>query len=341
MEHLMDLTKSLTDIDGISGDESRVRDFIIEHIKDYCDYHVDPLGNLIAFKKGATTPQNKVMVAAHMDEVGFIVTGIDESGMLRFENVGGIDTRTLLGKRVRIGEIVGVIGYVPIHLTKGAKDDIPDPKILRIDVAAKDKEDALKHIQIGDGAVFDSDYREFGDGLIKAKALDDRIGCAIMIKMIQSSLKFDMYFAFNVQEEVGCRGAVTSTYSIDPDYAIVIEATTAADIAGVETGNKVCELGKGPVISIADRGTAYDRKVVQKGFATAKEIGVLVQPKQSVAGGNDASVIHMSRGGVKTIAVSMPCRYIHSPVNVLKKGDIENAHKLIGALSDEFAQMDD
>lgn len=333
----MSLIKNLTAIDGTSGDEHRVREYIIGEIKGYCEYTVDSMGNLIAFKKGKKTSEKKVMIAAHMDEVGFMVTGIDDSGMLRFETVGGIDTRTLLGKYVRFGNVCGVIGYIPIHLTEGKGGDIPNVSSLRIDIGAKDKEQAMKYVSVGDCAVFDSEYHEFGDGFIGTKALDDRVGCAVMVQMIRSNLEYDLHFTFNVQEEVGCRGAVTSTYSVAPDYAVVIEATTAADFSGVDKESRVCELGKGPVITFADRGTVYSKETVQLGFDTAKRIDVKAQPKKSVAGGNDASVIHMSRGGVKTLAVSLPCRYIHSPVNVLKKSDIEDAYKLINAIACEFA----
>ncbi|MFA9381857.1 MAG: M42 family metallopeptidase, partial [Acetanaerobacterium sp.] len=243
---MLKLIKTLCELFGPSGMEDAVRARIIEEIDGHCEYRVDPLGNLIAFKKGEKTPKNKLLIAAHMDEVGFIITHAEESGLLRFACVGGIDTRVIVGKRLRVGEcgICGVIGTKPVHLVKpDERDKMPEVDNLFIDIGARDREDALRLVAPGDCAVFDSDFVPFGDGLIKAKALDDRAGCAVMINLIQSPLACDTWFAFNVQEEVGCRGAVASAYSVAPDCAIVLETTTAADIAGVESGKEVCGLG--------------------------------------------------------------------------------------------------
>ncbi len=325
-----------------SGAEETVRSAIIEMIKGYCEYHTDALGNLIVFKKGRQPAKNKVMLAAHMDEVGFIIRHVEDSGLLRFACVGGIDTRVVVGKRLLVGEqaVTGVIGTKPVHLTKGdERESMPDIDSLYIDIGAKDKEDALKYIAPGDYAVFESAFVSFGDGLIKAKALDDRAGCAVLIEMIRSELAYDTWFAFNVQEEVGCRGAVVSTYTIAPDYAIVLEATTAADISGVEQGRQVCTLGGGPAVSFMDKGTVYDRALYQMAFDLAAEKGIRCQPKSLVAGSNEASVIHRARGGVKTLALSMPCRYIHSPCCVLKEEDITETLKLAAAAAEQMAQL--
>ncbi len=336
---MVELIQSLCGLPGPSGMEDTVRAHIISRIDGHCEYHVDPLGNLIAFKKGKHPTANRLLIAAHMDEVGFIVTNITEDGLLRFSCVGGIDTRVLVGKRLRIGEqgICGVIGTKPMHLVPAdERDKMPAVDSLYIDIGAKDSSDAQRYVMPGDCAVFDSAFVQFGDGFIKAKALDDRVGCVLMIEMIQSPLEYDTCFAFNVQEEVGCRGAAASAYSIRPDCAIVLETTTAADIAGVSAEKEVCCLGEGPVISFMDKGTVYDRMLYRMAFDTARERGIPCQPKRLVAGGNEASVIHKSRAGVRTLAISLPCRYLHSPASVVKVSDIDAALRLCTAVAERM-----
>ncbi len=337
---MLQLLKDLCSIPGPSGAEDRVRAEILRRIQDHCETRVDPLGNIIAFKKGEKTPKNKVMFAAHMDEVGFIITHIEESGLLGFSRIGGIDARVILGKRLLVGDalVAGVIGAKPLHLLKGDEEEaVPNPDSLYIDIGARTREEAERHVLPGDFATFDSQYVEFGGGLVKARALDDRAGCTIMIEMISSGLEYDTWFAFNVQEEVGCRGAVASAYTIDPDYAVVLEATTAADIAGVEEDKQVCRLGGGPVLSFMDRSTVYDRELYRLGHEVAKKNGIPSQPKSLVAGGNESGVIHKSRGGVRTLSVSLPCRYLHSPSCVIQKDDLFSTLSLAKAVAAELA----
>jgi endoglucanase len=332
--------KNLCLLDGISGDEYRVREYIISKIKDKCEYTVDPMGNVLAFKKGKNQPQNKVMLSAHMDEVGFIVTYICDNGFLKFTNVGGIDSKVAVGRAVRVGEnkINGVIGNKVTHLCHG-DDGKTAPKLdkLYIDIGASSKEEAEKYVTIGDSVHFVSDFIEFGEDKIKAKAIDDRFGCAIMLKMIDSELEYDTHFAFLVQEEVGCRGGAAAVFTIRPDYAIVLEATTASDISGVSDEDRVCVQGKGAVVSFMDRSTVYNRDLFKGAFALAKEKNIPIQPKTTVAGGNDASAIHKACSGVYTIAVSLPCRYIHSGTSVGDKKDMQACYDLALALSQEYA----
>ena len=332
--------KKLCLIDGISGDEGRVREYIISKIKDKCEYSVDPMGNILAFKKGKNQPANKVMLSAHMDEVGFIVTYICDNGFLKFTNVGGIDSKVAVGRAVRVGEnnINGVIGNKVTHLCHG-DDGKTAPKLdkLYIDIGASSKEEAEKYVSIGDSVHFISDFVEFGEDKIKAKAIDDRFGCAIMLKMIDSELEYDTHFAFLVQEEVGCRGGAAAVFTIRPDYAIVLEATTASDISGVSDEDRVCVQGKGAVVSFMDRSTVYNRDLFKGAFALAKEKNIPIQPKTTVAGGNDASAIHKACSGVYTIAVSLPCRYIHSGTSVGDKKDMQACYDLALALSQEYA----
>lgn len=338
---MLEMIKELCALSGISGRENAVRDYIIEKIKDYAEYSIDPLGNLIVFKKGKNPAKNKVMLDAHMDEVGLIITAITSEGYLKFAKVGGIDSRVMLGRAVKVGSkaVNGVIGIKPVHLVdKGAEASVPKVDDLYIDIGAKSKEEAAKYVRLGDAAWFASDLVEFGDGFVKAKALDDRAGCAILIELIRSELEYDMWFSFSVQEEIGTRGAQTSSFTIDPDYAIVVETTTAADIAGVKDEKRVCLCGEGGTVSFMDRRTIYDRELFDKAFEIAEKNSIKCQAKTQVAGGNNAGAIHKSRGGVKVLTVSVPCRYLHSPGCVIKFSDVEESLKLIRETAKEFAQ---
>ncbi len=332
------MLKELCLINGTSGRENEVRDYIIAHIRGFADYRVDALGNLIVTKKGQKTPKNKVMLAAHMDEVGLMITYITDEGYLKFANVGGIDARVLLGRAVKIGKLSGVIGVKPIHLLKDDEERvIPKNDTLYIDIGAKDKADAEKYVSIGDCAYFDSEFVTFGNGFVKSKAIDDRAGCAVLINMIQNSLEYDMTFAFTVQEEVGLRGAKAAAFGIAPDYAVVVESTTAADIEGVDGCKQVCKLGEGAVISFMDRSTLYSKELYDTAFELAKRKNIKMQPKTYVSGGNDAGAIHVSGSGVRTLTVSLPCRYIHSPSCVIKLDDLKEVAATVRAVAERMA----
>lgn len=324
------MLKDLCLINGTSGDEAAVRDFIINEIKDHCEYEVDALGSIIAFKKGKSAPAKKIMLCAHMDEVGFIITYITEDGYLKFSPVGGIDPRVVIDRVVDINGVKGVIGSKAVHLL-GAdeKKTAPDFSKLCIDIGATSREEAEKLVSLGDFGYFVSDYREFGDGFLKAKALDDRIGCMLMIELIKSDLEYDTYFCFNVQEEVGLRGAACTSYQVQSDISVILESTTAADLCGVTGGDRCCVLGDGPVVSYMDRRTVYDKALYDLVFETAKENGIKIQTKTAVAGGNDAGSVQTSGRGSRVIAVSLPCRYIHSGSSVVKLSDIDETRKLL------------
>lgn len=332
---MKELLKELCLLDGISGDEQRVREYILDKIKGFCEYSVDNLGNIIAFKKGKNKRDKKLMVSAHMDEVGLIVTSVNDDGSLNVDTVGGIETSAIIGKRVFVGEkrISGVVGSAAIHnISKEDRKKAPKLSDLSVDIGAPDKNEALKYVSVGECVTFDSDFTELGDNKIKAKAIDDRFGCAVMIKLIQSELEFDTFFAFLVQEEVGLRGAKAAAYSIAPDAALVIEATTACDIPSAEKEKRVCVQGMGPVVSFMDRSTIYSKELYSLAFEIANEKGILCQTKTMIAGGNDAGAIHTARGGVKTLAVSLPCRYIHSPSSVADMRDVESSYELVKQL---------
>ena len=332
------MLKTLCLLNGASGDEYRVRDYIIENIKDYCDYEVDSLGSIIAYKKGKKTPSEKVCFNAHMDEVGFIITGITDEGYLRFSPVGGIDRRVCLDRVVCINnKVKGVIGDKALHLLSDEESkSAPDFDKLLIDIGAASKEEAQKVVCLGDYAYFESEYYEFGNGFIKAKALDDRVGCMLMIKLIQSELEYDTVFCLNVQEEVGLRGAKCTSFRVQSDISIILEATTASDLDGVSGADRVCCAGEGPVVSFMDRRTIYDRDLYSLAMKTAKENGIPVQTKTAIAGSNDAGAIQTIGKGSRVCAISLPCRYIHSASSVVKKEDIDNTEKLLFKLMEKI-----
>ncbi len=332
------MLKKLTELNGVSGNEKNVRDYIISYAKNFVDeITTDSIGNLILYKKGNKVNHNKVMLTSHMDEVGFIVSKVEENGFLRFKTVGGIDDRILLSHKVMVGEnnIPGVIGIKAIHLLeKDERKKVVKAEDMYIDIGAKSKDDALKNVQIGDYISFDSEYVEFGnnDMFIKAKALDDRIGCMLMLELIKQETDSDIYFCFSVQEEVGLRGATVLSNKINPDVAIVLEATTASDVADTKPYEYTTCLGKGPAISIMDRAS-YSNKNLNK-FITdiAEKTNIKYQYKKTIFGGNDAGAISTSGDGCETAVISVPCRYIHSPACVSHKEDIENTKKLITAI---------
>lgn len=337
------LLNKLCSCNGISGNEDNIRKMILDEIESFADEIInDNLGNLIVFKKGKQRAKNKLMISAHMDEVGLMVTDITSDGYLKFDEVGGIDKRILIGKNVTIGDksINGVIGIKPIHLCKGDEASaIPALSDMYIDIGAVSKENALEFVSYGDSINFSSEF-EYNNHTIKAKALDDRFGCYLLINMIKGELEYDTHFVFAVQEEVGLRGAKTAAYRVDPEFAIVVETTTAADVPEVDDGKQVCLLGDGAVVSIMDRRTIYDKQLVKTAFEIADNNNIRAQYKKAVAGGNDAGVIHQSRGGVRILAVSLPCRYLHSPSCVVNVSDCENMMRLIPLIAEQICGGD-
>ncbi len=342
MNRVFEFAKDLTSLDGISSREEEIREYIVSKIKDEvtCSYVVDNLGNLIVEKKGKRASARKIMIDAHMDEVGMIVSYITDDGFLKFHNVGGINEKVMLGRCVKVNGLSGVIGIKPVHLTdRDKKNDIPRVDDLYIDIGATSKEEAEKYVELGDSVYFDSDWKEFGenDEYIKAKALDDRFGCAMMLDMLLSEQEYDLVFSFSVQEEVGARGAVAVTNRVKPDYAIVLECTTASDISGISAEKKVCSLSEGAVISFMDGGTVYPKDLYRKAMDIARNNGIKAQTKTMIAGGNNAGKIHSASCGVKCVAVSLPCRYLHSPSCVIKKSDAYEVNNIVKKLVAVFA----
>ncbi len=338
------LLRDLTQIDGVSGNEEKVREYIRKELEGIADeIKVDRVGNLIAYKRG-TSPKFKLLLCAHMDEVGFIVTGYSDDGMIKFRPVGGIDERILPGKRVLVGEkgLKGVIGCKPIHLQeKNEREKTIKLKSMYIDIGCDKRDEAEKLVSLGEYIAFDSKYRELGAGCIKAKALDDRVGCAIIMELLRNRYEFDLYTAFTVQEEVGLRGSEVAAYQINPDIAIVVEGTTCSDVPDAKEYEYSTELGKGPVLTIMDRTAYADKDLVNFIYDTARKYKIDVQFKKTTTGGNDAGKIQRSRCGVKVASVSVPCRYIHSPSSVMSRKDYEDCKRLLEAVLTELEKNND
>lgn len=332
---MIDKLIELTKLDGISGDEQMVRQAILADIRDKgLQTHTDSIGNLIVRAKTSQPGNFRVMLSAHMDEVGFMITGITDDGKLKFSTVGGMDPRILPGQQVRVGPkaIPGVIGYKSIHLQdKAERENAVKMKSLYIDIGAKDREQAEGFVTLGDYAAFAGEPVLFGNNRLKAKALDDRVGCVIQMELLKEVWPFELVACFTVQEEVGLRGARVAANGVQPDIAIILEGTTCADVPGVKDHEVSTALGKGPAISFADRTSIGDRELIDHFALTAQEEGIPYQWKQTVSGGNDAGRIQTSGKGVRVISISAPCRYIHSPVSCLDTKDFENMFKLVRA----------
>jgi len=276
-----------------------------------------------------------------MDEVGLIVTDITEDGFLRFAAVGGIDRRVYLGKQVLAGEnkLPGAIGLKPMHLLKGEeKENIPGEDSLHIDIGCETREEVAALVRLGERVTFASEFVRFGDGRIKAKALDDRLGCQLLVELLREDrLPFDMLAVFSANEETGVGAARAAAFSLEPDYAIVVETTSAGDLPGAEGADRVCLLGGGAVVPFMDKGTVYPWALYERAMALAKERGIPVQTKTKVAGGTDARGITASRGGIPTLTISTPARGLHSPCVVVQKCDAEAVLRLVRAVWEEIS----
>ena len=326
---LIDTLKMLCALPGASGMEDAVRECIIREAKPHADEIItDSIGNLLIFKKGRKAPGRRLMLAAHMDEVGVIVTGITGDGYLKFDFVGGVDRRVVIGQRVWFGGVMGVIGLRAAHLRKKEEENVPQTEDLYIDIGVPNRESAEKLISLGDIGTFDPEVVEFGDGFFKAKAIDDRLGCAVLLELLREELPVDTWFAFTAQEEVGTRGAMIAAFRIEPEIALVVEGTTAADIPSVKGTKRICSPGKGVVIPFMDKGTMYDRELYAQLTGLAEKNGMAWQTKQLIAGGTDAAVIQRSRAGVKTACIAAAIRNIHSPSCVGNTRDFEDLLKL-------------
>lgn len=329
--------EELCNLCASSGDEFAVRSYLISVLErtDHVAWEIDALGNLLVQKRGQNRAPHKLMISAHMDEVGMIVTYVNSDGTLCVAPVGGVDASVVIGRQVLVGgkHIPGVIGAKPVHLlSKDEKDALPKFGNLVLDIGASTAEEARKNAPEGTYVYFTPDFRNVGGNRICSKAIDDRAGCAMLLYLLEQNVPYDFTAAFLVQEEIGLRGAKAAAYTVAPEFALVLEATTAADIVGAEGDAKVCRLGGGPVVSFMDRSTIYDRELYRMAFAICNKNGISCQTKSRIAGGNDSGAIHVSRGGVRTLAISLPCRYLHSPSCLADLGDLDACIKLLSLL---------
>lgn len=323
------LLKTLTETFGPSGHEGEVRKIILKEVKPLADeIRVDALGSLIVRKKPAKGSKNprRIMLAAHMDEIGIIASHIDKKGFVRFTNVGGTFGRYTLGARIRfMNGVTGVIGYdLPEHV-----ENVPPINKMYIDVGATKKEDCP--VKVGDFAAFERSYMEMGDRLV-AKSMDDRTGVAVLIETLRSikSTPNDLYFVFTTQEEVGVRGAGAAAYGIDPEIGLAVDVTATGDTPA--SMKVMTELGKGPCVKFRDPGMLSDPRVVDWMISTAEKARIPYQREVLLIGSTDAREIQISRAGVMAGALSIPCRYVHSASEMVDYKDLKNSVKLLTAM---------
>jgi putative aminopeptidase FrvX len=332
-----ELLKKLSNAHGVSGSEGNVYDIIKKELKGSVDeIREDSMGNLIAIKKGG---KFSVMLAAHMDEIGLMVKYIDDKGFIRFVTLGGWYAPTLYNQRVIFhgskGQVCGVIGGKPLHVMddderkKGVKIDD-----MFVDVGAKNADEVKElGIEVGTPVTIDREFTELANGRVTGKAFDNRAGVAMLIKAVKSMKSPNtVYAVFTVQEEVGLKGARTSSYALDPDCAIATDVTIPGDHPGIDKKDANVEMGKGPVITIVDaggRGLIANRALVTWLNETAGKNGIPVQLEVGNGGTTDATAIHLTKGGIPSTTISIATRYIHSPVEVLDLEDIEEGVRLI------------
>ncbi len=342
MADLRTILEKLSNEFGPSGHEKAVRELIKREVEGLVDrLDVDAMGNLIAFKAGiGPEPRLKLMVSAHMDEIGFMVLQIEKSGLLRFARVGGVDGRMLLGKRVIIGDerMPGVIGLKPPHLTTNSESErVPDIEDLAIDVGAEDDKAADAKVKIGDYGTFATCFAVLNEDptwpTVRGKAFDDRAGCTALIGLLAERYPVDLYAVFTVQEEVGLRGARVAAYRLAPDAAIALEGTICDDTpkAPDEDVSPVTRLGAGPAITLMDRSLVSHPGMVKLLQDAAAAEGIAIQYKEPALGGTDSGAIHLTRAGVPAVTVAVPCRYIHSPASILNLNDLTNTVRLVAA----------
>jgi len=324
------MLKELCTLCGTSGYEDEVIAYIERILtENNIPYNKDKLGNIIA--KSGEQP-DKLALFAHMDEVAFVVRGITNDGMIKFAPIGGIDEEILPSSAVKINDINGIIGNIPKHLKTKNDDTKLTISDMFIDIGATDKENALNYVNIGDPIYFNSEYVEFGDNLIKSKAVDDRAGVAVILKMLLER-NHSFTACFVTREEIGLIGSKMVMNEINPEYAVVLEVTTCADLP--DSSYPSTKLGEGVAISVLDGGSVSNQEFNQRILAIAKRKKIKHQLKLTTKGGNDAGTVSYYSGGVKTAVLSLPGRYIHSPVSVISKDDYNAMEKLISNILDE------
>jgi putative aminopeptidase FrvX len=328
--------EKLSNACGVTGREDEVRELMINLMRPHADeIIVDKLENVIAVKKGESSG-SKIMLAAHMDEVGLMVKTITKEGVLQFTKMGGIDDRILPAQRIKVfsrkGVFPGIIGSKPPHIQKEEeRKKIINFDELFIDIGAENKEDvSALGVRVGDPVGFDVKYVQLGRDVVMGKAFDNRAGCVAMIQVLRLMEKTDCTVCAvgTVQEEVGLRGAGTAAFGVDPDVAIALDVNIAGDVPGVREFDTSLKMGKGPSLTISDSGLITHPKVLRWLLDTAEEEKIPFQLESGLLGSTDAARISLTRQGIPSGSVSIPTRYIHSPVSMLSLKDIENSAKL-------------
>jgi len=327
------ILKELSEAAALSGNEREARVIVRRALEGHADRTwVDALGNLHAERRGTGRRRLRVLLTAHMDEVGLMVVGYDDSGGLKVRAVGSVDVRVVPGALVWVGHerIPGVVGLKPIHqLEKGEEDKVVGMRQLVVDVGAKGKEEAQGLAPPGTGIVFATRFRELGP-TVMGKAFDDRAGCAVLVELLRGERpRHDLHAVFTVQEEVGLRGARVAAYAAKPDCAFALEGTIADDLPKKQDVSPTTELSKGPAITVMDRSFVAHRRLNRLLVETAEELGIPYQFKQPGIGGTDSGAIHLAREGVPCATVAVPCRYIHSPASILNLDDLHNTVRLM------------
>ncbi len=330
-----ELLQKLSEATGVSGDETQVRLLIRDLIAPHVDeWRVDAMGNLLALKKGTGETDWRVLVDAHMDEVGLMISNIGSDGMLDFLAVGGIQSQALLGKVVQVGpkRLSGVVGARPIHLLTGSQSDqTVSLDAMRIDIGASKKEQANGKVKIGDRATFVTKYRESGNIAI-GKALDNRAGCAALITILQGErYPFDLHALFSVQEEIGLRGAETAGYAVQPDLALVLECTPAYDLPNKRDESPNVALGRGPSVYVMDSNAVQDPRLVSHILQTAATNDIPVQLRRPGGGGTNTGKLQRARAGIPAATIATPGRYLHSPAAMINLDDFANVIRLTDA----------
>ncbi|UXP32565.1 M42 family metallopeptidase [Reichenbachiella agarivorans] len=338
------LLKKICEIAGAPGFESRIRNLVIQEIKDHVDsYEIDNMGNIIAIKKGAS--DQKVMVAAHMDEIGFIVSHIDENGFVRFQTLGGFDPKTLTAQRVIIHgkeDVIGVMGSKPIHVMSAEeKQKVAKQSDYFIDLGMN-KEEVEKIVSIGDSITRERELIEMGN-CVNCKSIDNRVSVFILIETLKKIKRpsMDFYAVFSVQEEVGLRGANVAAHSINPDFGIALDTTIAYDLPGAQAHEYVTKLGEGTAIKILDAMTICDQRMVRFLRETANQKGIKWQNEILVAGGTDtASIQQKGKNGAIAGAISIPTRHLHQVIEMAHKDDINGSTQLLIAALENLTNFD-
>ncbi len=333
---LFSTLERLSNACGIAGRETEIRNLMMEMLQPAVDeMKQDKLGNVIGTKKGKKGSP-KVMLAAHMDEIGLMVKNITKEGFIQFSKIGGIDDRILVSQRVLVqtdmGPIPGVIGAKPPHILKEEeRKKVTEADDLFIDVGAGDKENAKKMgIHIGDAVGFDVKFVRLGEKIATGKAFDNRAGCTVLIGIMKSIQQVDctLYAVGTIQEEVGARGAAVSAFGLNPDVAIALDTTVAGDVPGVKEVEAPAKINKGPCLTVTDYGLITHPKVLRWLMDTAEEIGVSYQLETGMHGSTDAGRISLTREGILSGVMSVPVRYIHSANSILSLNDIDNTIRL-------------